>query len=274
MKTVDLSSWDEFQEQLSLLQVLLEEQRVKTGLHVSEPVYRGQSNHRWPLETTLERYGHRNITLRDYYLAALKSKHPIESYTGKRWDIPTVKQYEDFLVEHDTFMFAAYPGYEYLVYLRHHGFPSPLLDWSLSPFVAAFFAFDAADETEADGRVSIFVFCEFFGSGKVGSVGSPEIQTRGPYVTSHPRHFKQQSSYTICIARSEDWHYTPHERAFTSGEKGQDELWKFTIPYTERRKVLHYLDSHNLNAYSLFDSEESLMSTMATRELYLNVPPT
>lgn len=42
--------------------------------------------------------------------------------------------------------------------------------------------------------------------------------------------------------------------------------WKFTIPVTERTKVLKRLDEYNLNAFSLFESEESLMETLAVRE--------
>jgi hypothetical protein len=50
----------------------------------------------------------------------------------------------------------------------------------------------------------------------------------------------------------------------------QDVLWKFNIPSTERLKVLRLLnDDYNINAFSLFGSEESLMETMALRELDL-----
>jgi hypothetical protein len=44
-------------------------------------------------------------------------------------------------------------------------------------------------------------------------------------------------------------------------------LWRFVIPSTERAKVLRRLDRLNLNAYSLFGSEESLMETLAFREI-------
>ena len=49
----------------------------------------------------------------------------------------------------------------------------------------------------------------------------------------------------------------------------QDRLLKFTIPATERKKVLQILDSHNLNAFSLFQTEETLLNTIAVRELEL-----
>ena len=46
-----------------------------------------------------------------------------------------------------------------------------------------------------------------------------------------------------------------------------DVIWKFNLPATERLKVLKLLDRSNINAFSLFQSEESLMETMAFREL-------
>ena len=46
-----------------------------------------------------------------------------------------------------------------------------------------------------------------------------------------------------------------------------DVIRKFNLPATERLKVLKLLDRSNINAVSLFQSEESLMETMAFREL-------
>ena len=47
----------------------------------------------------------------------------------------------------------------------------------------------------------------------------------------------------------------------------QDVLWKFNIPWSERMRVLRLLDAYNLNAFSLFESEECLMETLAIREM-------
>ena len=46
-----------------------------------------------------------------------------------------------------------------------------------------------------------------------------------------------------------------------------DVIWQFNLPATERLKVLKLLDRSNINAFSLFQSEESLMETMAFREI-------
>jgi hypothetical protein len=71
------------------------------------------------------------------------------------------------------------------------------------------------------------------------------------------------------------WRFAPHENVLVQddsppGNPQQDVLWKFNIPSTERLKVLRLLnDDYNINAFSLFQSEESLMETMALRELDL-----
>lgn len=65
-----------------------------------------------------------------------------------------------------------------------------------------------------------------------------------------------------------------HEETIASDEgKPPSRLWKFNLPSKERFKVLGQLDDMNLNAYSLFGSEESLMDTIALREMELHRPP-
>jgi len=67
--------------------------------------------------------------------------------------------------------------------------------------------------------------------------------------------------------QASQWYFERHERVFQRGEEHQDFLWKFSIPWTERLHVLRLLDEYNLNAFSLFESQESLMETLAVRAL-------
>jgi hypothetical protein len=71
----------------------------------------------------------------------------------------------------------------------------------------------------------------------------------------------------MCALFGSEWCFAKHEDVFACGNPHQDVLWRFNIPWTERPKVLKLLDSYNLNAFSLFDSEESMMETLALREL-------
>lgn len=88
----------------------------------------------------------------------------------------------------------------------------------------------------------------------------------GPYVKTHRRHVLQQSQYTLCLSFHDEWRFESYDSVFEQCHRQQAFCWKFTIPVTERPKVLALLDEHNLNAFSLFGSEESLMETLAIRE--------
>jgi FRG domain len=227
------------------------------------------------LSTTLERAGAacERMSFANYYrLTVGRVKPHVETLTGVMWDVPPYSSEIEKSFENDLGLlslgrFPSIEFYRYMVYLRHHGFPSPLLDWSCSPNVAAFFAFREPVDTSKDR--SIYVYCEMPRGTKGGAVGGPTIRPIGKYVRSHPRHFRQQSDYTICgsFERGVGWCFHSHHPVF--GWHGQDCLWKLTLPSTERASVLRLLDDYNLNAFSLFDNEETLLETMWFREYVL-----
>jgi hypothetical protein len=267
MKPETLSTWEEFKTRVHEQMRARDIAKGRSDSKVSKLLFRGQANIDWHLETTLERYTTQFNGLRDYYSCIHAAKPQIEAYTGRRWDIPTPPAFDEWLGDViDPGLFGGDMAYEYMVYLRHHGFPSPLLDWSESPYVAAFFAFNQIPESTE--RVAIYSYVEYTGFGKEGTLGAPRISVRGPYVAAHRRHFLQQCQYTVCIAQeNERWIYDSHEKVFAAPQANQDVRWIYSLPASEREKVLRDLDRFNLNAFSLFGSEESLMQTVAMREL-------
>lgn len=268
MKTIDLSCWEDYIKCIDEFDDSGSEHKKKNLGFLSNMIFRGQSNSDWKLSTTLERYSKDTTDVKRYYNICLVAKNQIEAYTNHNLDIPDPEQYNNYIEEKGHNAFSRPIAYEFLVHLRHFGFPSPLLDWTRSPYIAAFFAFSGC--TPADNtRIAIFAFREYAGSGKIGLVGAPAINTHGSNIRSHRRHFIQQSEYTTCVEmKGKTWHYADHESIVSRNSENQDIFWKITLPAAERFKVLHILDRHNLNEHSLYGSEESLMSTIALREFY------
>ena len=268
MEQIFVDTWDDFETRLAELESDHQKRKNESPFLVSELLFRGQGNADWGLLTTMERFFAREVSLRYYYRLALVAKPRIESFTNANWDTPIYKDYEEWLEKQDDIFLANFPGYEYLAYLRHHGFPSPLLDWTASSYIATFFAFNRppADAT----HVAIFAYCERPGGGKIASGGQATIHSRGPYIQTHQRHFLQQSQYTICtVRRNNELYYAPHESVIERNDETQDLLWKFYVPVAERRNVLRKLSRMNINAFSLFGSEDSLLETIATTDIML-----
>ncbi|MGA2772973.1 MAG: FRG domain-containing protein [Bryobacteraceae bacterium] len=266
MKEIDVGDWQAFQQKLRDL-------RDGLGQGSSPLLFRGQGNSEWQLKTTLERAGRDRMKFSGYYELISRIRPVVETFTESNWEFPDYsgEETEASFRDYDAFShFPSVPAYAYMVYLRHHGFPSPLLDWSRSPSVAAFFAF--REPYPDPGNRSIYVFCEMPRGLKAWSNQSPRIRRIGPYVRSHRRHFRQQSDYTICARFEQTWHFWDYESVFVPSTPvpiEQDVLWKFNLPSTQRVAVLRSFDEYNLNAFSLFDSEEALLETMWLRELTL-----
>jgi hypothetical protein len=185
-------SWKEFKAEIDHLR--------QSAIGLSKFLFRGHASEKWSLETTLERSNHDESVL-GYYQLALRIKSEVQAFSGREWpDAPDVPALTKMIGEYGAFSMEFQrdmPHYAYLAHLRHHGFPSPLLDWSSSPFVAAYFAF--ADRIDPASNVAIYAYRERGPQNmKTGGSNEPSIRQLGPYVAGPKRHFAQRSQYTVC----------------------------------------------------------------------------
>ncbi len=256
------ANWEECEQRL--LQIEKDNCQSLSGVW-----FRGVANAEWCLLTTLERRSAHFFSVADYYDVMSRVKPEVETFTRSTWVVPDWS--EPGLGDFAEY-FRKMPAYGYMAHLRHHEFPSPLLDWSRSPYISAYFAF-ADEQAKKAKNVAIYVFSETPHNLKFGNSAGPKICSHGGRdLTTDGRHFRQQSSYTVCVefcASEGRWRFVRHQSVFDLGETGQDRLYKITVPSTERVKVLGLLDRFNVNKFSLFNSEESLMETLAFREIDL-----
>lgn len=103
-------------------------------------IFRGQSDSNFKLNSLFHRLGRNNL-LR-YELEDIRELHKaVASELDVKFNLG------------DPFDFAE------LVYIgQHFGFPTPFLDWTESPFVAAFFAFEGTVRSDKEHFVRIFIF--------------------------------------------------------------------------------------------------------------------
>lgn len=271
MEIHDLNSWDEFRP-------LVKEIRAKYGhLRLTEDyitknvvLFRGHGQADWPLRTTLERCSEECFSVERYMHHAYRCANELESFTGKRWNIPPWPEIEEVIKKRQDTFKVHLPSYDYLVYLRHHGFPSPLLDWTESPYIAAYFAYCEKQNAE---RVAVYAYIERPTGIKGGTGGAPQITLMGPYVSTHARHFCQKAWYTIASkydCKEESHNFYPHDDALKETFSTQDIVIKITIPSEERLKALHELSDYNINAFTLFQTEDALVKALSIKELELN----
>jgi len=195
-------------------------------------VFRGQARH-WPLQTSFHRAGKADI------LAYLDNE---------------VQQLERLLNIHTQHVYDTNDDKQLGALLnlaQHHGYPTPLLDWTKSPFVAAFFAFEKEEDLKKDGAVTIFLFNEKAWSKRVGRTvpaRAPNLILRTLELPSYgnPRVLPQQSITMFSNAHDIEGIIKDNEL------KTQLYLKAVRIPVTDREEAMRDLSLMGVTWGSLF----------------------
>lgn len=267
MKEISLATWPEFVNKAEEICTARDSLKELQETYVSDLLFRGQENASWELLTTLERASKSQVSLLQYQRTLSAIRPQMETFSNRSWDLPDPPVLDLGPEDHPSLYPKNQATYGFMVHVRHHGFPSPLLDGTESPYIAAFFAFRWPSKED---RVAVFAYIEYLGEAKFGMQGAARISSKGPYVRTHERHFLQKCQYTICTEMSnEGYVFCPHGKVEPHPTLKQDMLQKLTLPAALRTEALAALDRMNINAYSLFSSEDALAETMANREYLL-----
>lgn len=263
-----------------------------TLLSMQPAYFRGQPKSGDPLRSTLERKAGK-MRVHNYYSNILEILPVLESHYGRAL---TQNGWDKNSTLHDYFNNEVYslaelpwklPLIEYLVFLRHHGYPSPLLDWSYSPYIALYFAMRNSKERveNTDEMPAVYCFIKSSSGISGGDMMISQVFHLDPIIKTTTRHYNQQAVYTICAkpeyksenvdlsTKSDDsgdqrkvfW-FESHEdvlnRAKAERFHGQDMVIKFIIKDV-RKKVLESLNRMNINDYTLFNTTDSLVYWLA-----------
>jgi len=241
---VNLASWKYFHDYV-----------VQEMLDFSHYIWRGQHDDTWVLDSSLDRVLRRtnHVTPQAAANHLLRFKRSIR---GRRGSNPSKIEQEN----------------EWWALGQHHGLATPLLDWTESPFVALYFAFENA-KPEAHRRpravwaMSGGVVNKSRAMMDAAAKATPPqpapagLEIIRPLQDENARLVAQSGLFTkgplgVSVDR---W-----IRQSYSGDKSQGILLKLTIPDTGREECLRTLNKMNINPRSLFPD-------LAGSSLYCNM---
>lgn len=217
-----------------------------------EWIFRGQSNASWPIKTSLRRSGileiHEERMLFEF-------KKACQYYLTKNENPTTL--------------------IDWLALLQHHGTPTRLIDFTSSPYIAAFFAFE--DSNDYGENVSIwiankiyflqkskdFLLKEKIKVGEMYNIISDETfriifeqskMGKLDFVIPIDSHFMNKRYYlqqSIFLSPSNPYKDFNEQLDFL-GTTFNHALFKVNIPRIERKKALRDLQKMNITYASLF----------------------
>ncbi len=236
-KIADYSkTWDEFKKWIS-----------DNDKGDGEKIYRGQMNFTDRLRTTFHRSGRNDII--SYAQKDIKNlAHHINAISNYKYDLYKTDDY-----------------YAILNLGQHHGFPTPLLDWTESPYVAAYFAYEDLRKDQREGRVRIFVFNAPAWKSRCPQLDSlldptPSITVGILPVINNNRALPQQSVSILSNIDDIEEFIELHEHLFK-----EKYLTRIDLPVSDRNRAMKELQSMGITAASLFPGLDGICDYLKER---------
>ncbi|MBS1721403.1 MAG: FRG domain-containing protein [Armatimonadetes bacterium] len=195
-------------------------------------IYRGQREAEWPLETSFERECNK------YGISeAVREKRLKEHLEGFR---QAIRGREEGHVDKSD-------DDEVWVLGQHYGLATPLLDWTKSPFVAAYFAFHSPEPSETELRAVWGFYPNRLVKAGLVKVIDPESSFNSRLLSQRGVLTKVEKPGSI------EEHIMGVYNGKLSRKNG---IMKFLIPDREREIALKALNQMNINHMSLFPDLE------------------
>jgi hypothetical protein len=220
---VKIQSWNQFKDYA----ISLEPQRY---------VFRGQADSNWRLRTHFHRAG----------------RFSLIKLIGI--DIPQLHGHLSNLTQHHFRLVDPLENAAFYSLVQHHGYPTPLLDWTHSPFIAAFFAYRGLKTQSdlGDRKVRIFVFDQR--EWQINNIRSqlicparPHFSFLNPLAINNPRMVPQQALSTITNVDDIEHFIGFHERRV-----GKRFVQVIDLPAADRNQIMHELSLMGITAGSMF----------------------
>lgn len=200
----------------------------------SKYIFRGQKEP-WRLCTSFHRRG----------------RYRMNQFTSK--DVKQLHQRLSAITAHYFDLTVPQQNGAFFNLLQHHGYPTPLLDWSYSPYVAAFFAFrDWPIKYKGSGNARVYVFDNDAWQKRYPQIENldpsfPHLSVMEFIAINNPRLVPQQAVTTVTNIDDIEAYVLDRQ-----AETGIEFLKAIDIPAKEREEAMRDLRFMGITAGSMF----------------------